>query len=109
MMVVGSGCQTTYYCMGAGCNPTTVYSGLINISSSTILRFYSKDNANNSESIKTETYTITTAPVTHTITASAGAYGSISPSGMLTLNHGSNQTFTITPNANYHVADVFSG
>src|SRR5207247_1982956 len=44
---------------------------------------------------------------THTITASAGANGSIGPSGAVTVNHGANQTFTITPAANYHVADVF--
>ena len=42
----------------------------------------------------------------HTITASAGSHGSISPSGSVSVNHGSNQTFTITPDANYHVADV---
>jgi len=43
---------------------------------------------------------------TYTITASAGANGSISPSGAVAVNHGANQTFTITPNPNYHVADV---
>ena len=43
---------------------------------------------------------------THTITASAGANGGISPSGAVIVNHGANQSFTITPNANYHVADV---
>ena len=43
---------------------------------------------------------------TRTITASAGANGSISPSGSVVVNYGSNQTFTITPNANYHVLDV---
>jgi hypothetical protein len=56
----GSGCNTTYYCLDLGCNPTTVYNGSINISSSTDLRFYSIDNANNTESVKTETYTIST-------------------------------------------------
>ena len=34
---------------------------------------------------------------TYTITASAGANGSISPSGAMTVNYGANQTFTITP------------
>src|SRR5207249_3052636 len=43
---------------------------------------------------------------TYTITASAGANGSISPSGNVTVNHGSNQSFTVTPNLHYHVADV---
>src|ERR671931_1409317 len=41
-----------------------------------------------------------------TITASAGANGSISPAGAVSVNCGSNQTFTITPAACYHVADV---
>jgi hypothetical protein len=41
-----------------------------------------------------------------TITASAGANGSISPSGTVTVNQGSSQTFTITPNANYKIAGV---
>ncbi len=44
--------------------------------------------------------------VTYTITASAGANGSISPAGTLTFNPGTNQTFTITPAAGYHIADV---
>ena len=43
---------------------------------------------------------------TRTITASAGANGTISPTGSVVVNYGSNQTFTITPNANYHVLDV---
>ncbi len=43
---------------------------------------------------------------TFTITASAGANGSINPSGAVTVNSGANQTFTITPDANYSVADV---
>ncbi|UAY51600.1 beta strand repeat-containing protein [Ferruginibacter albus] len=43
---------------------------------------------------------------TYTLTATAGSNGSISPSGATTVNTGSSQLFTITPNANYHVADV---
>src|SRR5207253_429630 len=42
----------------------------------------------------------------YAITASAGSNGSISPSGNVTVNHGANQTFAITPNLHYHVADV---
>ncbi|MGA2263850.1 MAG: choice-of-anchor tandem repeat NxxGxxAF-containing protein, partial [Acidobacteriota bacterium] len=45
---------------------------------------------------------------TYTITASAGANGSISPAGAVTVNYGGSQTFTITPAANYHVADVLA-
>jgi len=43
---------------------------------------------------------------TFTITASAGANGTITPSGTITVNYGDSQTFTITPNTGYHVADV---
>ena len=37
------------------------------------------------------------AQTTYTITASAGAGGSINPSGAVTVNCGADQTFTITP------------
>ena len=52
------------------------------------------------------TISATFAVNTYTITASAGANGSISPSGVVGVNYGVSQTFTITPNAGYHVADV---
>src|SRR5206468_700375 len=41
-----------------------------------------------------------------TITASAGDHGAISPAGAVAVDCGSSQTFTITPDACYHVADV---
>jgi hypothetical protein len=40
------------------------------------------------------------------ITASAGTGGTISPSGTVPVNSGSNQSFTITPNSGYQIADV---
>jgi hypothetical protein len=43
---------------------------------------------------------------TYTITASAGANGSISPSGAVAVNQGASQTFTITPSSGYTVASV---
>ncbi len=49
---------------------------------------------------------VTFAINTYTITASAGAGGSINPSGAVVANHGVNQTFTITPNTGYSIADV---
>jgi len=42
----------------------------------------------------------------YTITASAGANGAISPSGSVSVLGGTGQTFTMTPNAGYRVADV---
>lgn len=51
--------------------------------------------------------TVTSAPpVTYTIAATAGANGSISPNGAVTVNHGGNQQFTIAPNVGYRIADV---
>jgi len=54
-------------------------------------------------------YTIpiqTNEPEAHTISASAGAYGSISPSDSILVDHNSNQTFTIIPDQNYEILDV---
>lgn len=48
---------------------------------------------------------ISFAPISgYVITASAGANGNISPSAL--VNPGANTTFSITPNAYYHIADV---
>jgi len=41
-----------------------------------------------------------------TLTASAGPNGSISPAGAATVTGGTNQTYTITPNAGYVVASL---
>ena len=43
---------------------------------------------------------------TYTITASAGPHGSINPSGNVTVNQGSDISFTITPDAGYQIDDV---
>lgn len=42
----------------------------------------------------------------YTITGTAGANGSISPSGATATNYGLTPTYTITPNANFHIASV---
>ena len=58
----GSGCDRIYYTTN-GTTPTTsssVYSSAISISATTTLMFFAKDLAGNSESVKTQTYTITT-------------------------------------------------
>ena len=41
-----------------------------------------------------------------TITATAGANGTISPSGEVTVAKGEDKTFTITANSGYHIKDV---
>lgn len=44
---------------------------------------------------------------THTIQASAGANGIITPSGSITVAHGANQSFAMIPNEGYEVQDVY--
>ncbi len=44
--------------------------------------------------------------ISYTITATAGANGSISPAGSVKVNQGASQTFGITPNSGYLVASV---
>jgi filamentous hemagglutinin family protein len=46
-------------------------------------------------------------PTTHTVTPSVtGGNGAIAPSTPQTVNHGATTSFTLTPAANYHVANV---
>jgi len=45
-------------------------------------------------------------PTSHSITASAGANGSISPVGTVVVTNGASQTFNITPNSGYQINDV---
>lgn len=49
---------------------------------------------------------VTPPATTHTITASAGTGGSISPSGEVSVRDGADQTFTITPDEGNKVRDV---
>ncbi|KUK81875.1 MAG: Uncharacterized protein XD94_0279, partial [Mesotoga prima] len=53
-----------------------------------------------------KTVTANFSIVQHTITASAGVGGTISPSGKVKVNHGSNQSFNINPNTGYDIQDV---
>ncbi len=43
---------------------------------------------------------------TFTLTASAGANGTVSPTGSLTVNYGGSQTYAITPATGFNVANV---
>ena len=66
-----------------------------------------KDGMQDSE-VKTFTYTIELAKpiVKHTITATAGANGSISPSGNVEVVEGADQTFSIAANDGYEIASL---
>lgn len=66
-----------------------------------------KDGMQDSE-VKTFTYTINIPKpiVKHTITATTGANGSISPSGNVEVVEGADQTFTITANEGYEIESL---
>jgi hypothetical protein len=49
---------------------------------------------------------ITAATTKYTIVALAGPGGTISPSGLLLVNSGTNKNFTIRPGNGFHIADV---
>ncbi|GAB4198121.1 MAG: hypothetical protein OHK0022_17040 [Roseiflexaceae bacterium] len=56
----------------------------------------------NANQAVTATFTLNT----YTITPTAGLNGSISPNTVQTIGYGGTQTFTITPNSGYRIADV---
>ncbi len=47
-----------------------------------------------------------TSPAPHSISASAGPNGSISPSGVISVADGDSRSFSFTADSGYHVADV---
>ena len=59
------------------------------------------------EVVADHTISATFAINTYTISATAGAYGSITPEGDIEVNYGSNKTFTFTPITGYKVDKVF--
>jgi hypothetical protein len=61
---------------------------------------------NNVTANHTISATFEVIPSSHTITATAGSGGTISPSGAVPVDHGASQTFTITPDTGFQVADV---
>ena len=110
----GSECATILYCLGSGCTPTTLYTGAISISSSNTLRFYSTDNAGNSETVKAEVYTINTdtIPPTGTVTINSGSAYTNSSTATLTLScsdseSGCSQMQFSNDNANWSTPEAY--
>lgn len=69
------------------------------IGNKTLTVSYTKDGVTKTDDIS---ITVNAVPVTeYTITASAGANGSISPSGAVSVEEGGSKTFTISPSSGY--------
>ncbi|HJW33469.1 MAG TPA: PKD domain-containing protein [Holophagaceae bacterium] len=67
---------------------------------------FKASDASGGSATATRVVTVNPGGQTYTITASAGANGSISPSGAVTVASGNSQSFTISPNAGYVVSAV---
>jgi hypothetical protein len=109
---IGAACSNG---AASGTPPTVVSVTYVNPTTATVVLNTTSATAN----LPSQMYTITvTNPdgqtaagavvhvVNTTITASAGANGSISPSGAVTVPYGTNQTFTITADPCYSIANV---
>jgi hypothetical protein len=95
-MQVANGTNQTFYMIPDTCyNVAHVYVNDIDQGSRTSYTF------TNVQEDKRISATFGYNPNPHTITASAGPNGSISPSGNIQINCGYSQTFTITPNYEY--------
>ena len=103
----GSGCDKIYYTTD-GTTPTissSIYSSPINISVTTTLKFFAKDLAGNSEAVKNQTYTISTA-LTVTVQLKDSAGNPLS-GGIVQYYSGGWQTFGTT-DASGQVTKVLS-
>ena len=70
-------------------------------SSTTTIKAIAVQNGMQDSSVETFTYTIQIPVTGYTITATAGANGSITPSGAVGVAAGGSQTFTISPSSGY--------
>ena len=82
--------------------------GMEGQSITTTIKAIAVKNGMQDSEVKTFTYTINIPKpiVKHTITATAGANGSISPSGKVEVVEGADQTFTITANEGYEIESL---
>lgn len=92
------GCQTT----GTSC---TVNNLAPNTTYHFVVRAYVGSDISGDSNEASHT-TAAPAPSNHTISASAGPSGNITPSGEVSVSEGGNQLFNITANAGYHISDV---
>ena len=110
----GSGCDKIYYTTD-GSTPTTastVYTTALSISTTTTLKFFAKDLAGNSETVKSQTYTIDATTPTGTIVINGNAASTNNPSITLTLTcndsgSGCSQMQFSNDNTNWSAAEAY--
>ncbi len=88
-----------------GVRPVTA-AGTVNAAAvGTYVITYTAQDASNNIATLTRTVNVVLAP-TYTITATAGAHGSVSPSGATVVTSGTNQIYSITPDSGYKIATL---
>ena len=75
--------------------------GTVGQSITTTIKAIAVQNGMQDSSVETFTYTIQIPVTEYTIKSTAGANGSITPSGAVKVAKGNNQTFTISPSSGY--------
>lgn len=110
----GSGCSIIHYTTD-GSTPTAsspVYSAPINIPATTVLKYFAKDIAGNSEAVKSQAYTIDAALPAGTISINSGALATNSVDVTLTLTCSDPQGCThmkfSNDNSAYALAEAFN-
>jgi len=76
------------------------------VSSITANVYHQNSSGHDTPDASSLTISLCVTPITHTITATAAANGTINPSGAVSVADGANQAFTIAANALYHIVDV---
>ncbi|MBI2100713.1 MAG: right-handed parallel beta-helix repeat-containing protein [Candidatus Vogelbacteria bacterium] len=71
-----------------------------------VLTAVARDGAGLTTTSAAVSVTVSNVVTTYTITATAGSGGTITPSGSITVSQGGSQTFSITPNSGYQIAQV---
>ena len=101
---VMTGCHRVevYDSYGDGISP-----GYVRILNSSDVMIYSNNGGFGSKLSVSVSVGYVDPPVLHTVTASAGANGTISSSGAVSYLHGVPATYVFTPNNGYEVEDVF--
>ncbi len=99
VMLNANASQTFTYSAKSG---YTIASVLVDNSSVPVTGSYTFSNVQTNHTISVTSIVNPTI----TIAASAGAGGSMSPTGNVSVNYGGSRAFTITPNVGYHIASI---
>ena len=102
----GSNADTVPFSVGGDTSPYTLHFPVTGAIEDVEMMFFVTDNNGVTTTCPAKGSMWSESANAHTISASHGTGGSISPVDDVIVNDGASQTFAITPNAGQHVADV---